>query len=169
MKNITTERLNIRKIIKEDALKAHQLFTDDDAMRFLALYPPFKNLDETNERIEEWMNDDEHFAIVDRNTNEFVGYVAVNSDSEEDREDTKELGFGIIASERNKGYAFEAIKAVLDELQKFNIKYVWACCFEGNDASKALIEKLGFDLMNIGTFEVENDREYKSFEFRKTI
>ncbi|MFA6647922.1 MAG: GNAT family N-acetyltransferase [Candidatus Izemoplasmatales bacterium] len=95
-----------------------------------------------------------------------LGYIAVNSDSEEEREDTSELGFAMLNEYRHNGYMYEAIQAVLKQLTEEGISFVWACSFEANDASYNLIKKSGFELVNIGKFEVDNDREYDSYEFR---
>lgn len=168
MKRIETERLIIRKIALEDAEAAHELFSDGDAMRWVGIYPPLTDISETRERITEWNSDEEEerFALLKRDTGEFLGYIAVNPDSEEEREDTRELGFAMRAKVRRQGYMKEALMAVLDELRREGIVYVWACCFKGNDASEKLISGLGFELMQEGTYEVKNDREYVSLEFR---
>ena len=102
MKKTETERLVIRKFKTGDAPAAHILFTDDDAMRWLAMYPPLTSLEETEARISEWIHDEEHFAIEKKETGEFIGYIAINPDSEEDREDTRELGFGTVKNERRR-------------------------------------------------------------------
>jgi len=166
MRKIENERICIRKIEENDASALHELFCDEDAMRFVSLYPPFNKMEETIERTNEWSFDEEHYAILDKASNQLVGYIAINPDSEEDREDTRELGYAIIEKYRRNGYMFEAIQLVLDKLKSEKIKYVWACTFDGNIASYNLIKKLGFKLMGTGTYEVENDKEYTSYEFR---
>jgi len=166
---IITENLIIRDISVDDAKEAFELFKDENAMRFLSLYPPLNNMVEVYERLNEWINEGTHYSIVSKENNTFIGYVAINPDSEEDREDTKELGFGLIEKYRHKGFMYEALSSILDYLKQEKIKYVWACCLKGNDDSRRLVEKLNFKLKNIGTYEVENDREYTSYEYRKVI
>lgn len=168
MKSLETERLIIRKLDVCDAVMSHELFSDDDAMRLVGIYPPLRTMEETLERLTEWRTTEngERFALVMKDTDEFLGYVAVNPDSEEDREDTRELGFAMRAEARRRGFMKEALQAVLAELKREGIAYVWACCFKGNDASEKLIRSLGFDFIQEGTYEVENDREYGSLEFR---
>ena len=63
----------------------------------------------------------------------------------------------------------EAINAVLGELEKNNIMYVWACCFKENTNSEKLIRSIGFEFQQEGIFDSPNDRRYESLEFRKTI
>ena len=167
--NIETERLLLRYFVKNDAKEAHELFSDEEAMRMDGMYPPFTRLEETEARIDSWVNSKKHFAIVLKQTGELLGYIAINPDSEEGREDTRELGFALISKYRGKGYMREAISAVLKELAKRNIVYVWACCFKENVSSEKLIRSIGFEFQQEGTFNSPNDREYESLEFRMKL
>lgn len=167
--NIETERLLLRYFVKNDAKEAHELFSDEEAMRMDGMYPPFTRLEETEARIDSWVNSKKHFAIVLRQTGELLGYIVINPDSEEGREDTRELGFALISKYRGKGYMREAISAVLKELAKRNIVYVWACCFKENVSSEKLIRSIGFEFQQEGTFNSPNDREYESLEFRMKL
>jgi len=169
MRRLETERLYIRKFEVKDAEACHELFADEDAMRWVAMFPPLLSIEETNDRIREWMQDDKHYAILKKDTGEFIGYIAVNPDSEENRKDTRELGFAMLKEHRRHGYMAEVVSTVLDELRNEGITYVWACCFEGNEASKKLIEKIGFEFQQEGCFEAKNDRKYKSYEFKLTL
>lgn len=77
---------------------------------------------------------------------------------EENREDTRELGFTPISMYRRKGYIKEAINAVLNELSKSKVRYVWASCFKENSFSEKLIRSIGFEFQQEGIFKVPNDR-----------
>ena len=167
--NIETERLLLRYFVKNDAKEAHELFCDEETMRMDGMYPPFTRLEETEARIDSWVNSKKHFAIVLKQTGELLGYIAINPDSEEGREDTRELGFALISKYRGKGYMKEAIGVVLKELAKHNIVYVWACCFKENVASERLIRSIGFEFQQEGVFNSPNDKEYESLEFRMTL
>ncbi|MDD5935317.1 MAG: GNAT family N-acetyltransferase [Clostridiales bacterium] len=164
-----TERLLLRHFIKNDAKEAHELFSDEEAMRMDGMYPLFTHFEETKERIDHWVNSEKHLAIVLKETGELLGYVVINPDSEEGREDTRELGFALISKYRGNGYMKEAINAVLKELSKRNIVYVWACCFKENIPSERLIRSIGFEFQQEGTFNSPNDREYESLEFRMKL
>jgi ribosomal-protein-alanine N-acetyltransferase len=169
MKILETERLILRNFELEDIQGAHKLFTDDDAMRYVGMYPAFTTIEETKNRVEQWRQNDERIAIAIKATGEFVGYISVNPDSEEGREDTREFGFAISAEYRRKGYMREAVNAILEQLRDEGIIYVWACCFKGNSSSEALIRSLGFEFQQEGTFHSQNDRTYESLEFRLTL
>ena len=151
MEEITTKRLVLRKICVEDALSMHELFSDEEAMRNVGMYPAFTEIEETKERIERWKENNQRLAIMVKETKNVVGYIAINPDSDENRQDTRELGFAIISKYRGNGYIKETINAVLEQLKKDSIKYVWACCFKGNIASECLIRKMGFKFQQFGT------------------
>ena len=143
---VATDRLIIRPFIESDLEGSHRLFILEDAMK--------------------WMVDGLHHAIA-LPDGKFIGYITVDPDSEEDREDTKELGFALLPEYRGNGYMKEAVSAVLGKLKQEGIHYVWACCFEGNANSENLIKNCGFTLINKGIFYVESeDHEYSSMEYR---
>ncbi|MDY0138613.1 MAG: GNAT family N-acetyltransferase [Candidatus Izemoplasmatales bacterium] len=66
MKRLETERLIIRKFEEKDVTSLHELFCDDESMRWVALYPAFIAMEETKERMKEWIEDDEHYALVEK-------------------------------------------------------------------------------------------------------
>lgn len=94
---IETKRLLLRYFSKNDAKEAHGLFCDEEAMRMVGMYPPFSRFEETEERINKWVNAKRHLAIVHKETGSLIGYIVINLDSEECREDTRELGFALIS------------------------------------------------------------------------
>lgn len=163
---VETKRLLLRQFVKSDIAEAHLLFCDEEAMRMVGMYPPLTRLEETEDRINEWMRMERYLAIVLKDTGKLIGYLAVNPDSEEGREDTRELGFALISNYRGQGYMKEAVYALLSELKRKGIMYVWACCFKENAASEKLIRSAGFEFQKEGTFQTPNDREYESLEFR---
>lgn len=166
---IETKRLLLRYFANSDAKEAHKLFCDKEAMRMVGMYPPFTRFEETEERVSNWASAKKPLAIVLRETGALIGYIAVNPDSEEGREDTRELGFALISEYRGHGYMKEAVNAVLNELSKENIAYVWACCFKENADSQRLIRSLGFEFQQEGYFDSSNDRRYESLEFRMKL
>lgn len=163
---VTTDRLIIRPFIESDLEDSHRLFTLNDAMKFLGLAPAFTDISQSKNRLTKWMVDGLHHAIA-LPDGKFIGYITIDPDSDENREDTRELGFALLPEYRGNGYMKEAVGAVLSHLKQENIQYVWACCFEGNDNSENLIKNCGFTLINNGTFYVESeDYEYNSMEYR---
>lgn len=163
---VTTNRLIIRPFMDKDLNESHRLFMLNDAMKFLGLAPAFTDIAQSKARLDEWMGDGLHHAITLKDGS-FIGYITIDPDSDEDREDTKELGFALLPEYRGNGYMKEAVLAAIDQLKQDNIRYVWACCFEGNQNSENLIKSCGFTLINNGTFYVSSeDCEYNSMEYR---
>lgn len=168
IKNIETERLILRCFLPEDALQIHPLFCDDEAMRLVGMYPAFTKLKQTQERIGRWAGNPRRLAIVLKNSNKVIGYVAVDS-RDEKCEDTKELGFAINEKCRRKGYIREAVTAIQETLKMGGVKYLWACCFEENAASENFIRSMDFKFQKRGTYAAINDRTYVSLEFMKEL
>lgn len=106
------------------------------------------------------------FAIESKEDGKVIGHISINDDSENGREDTKELGFVLNRNYQNKGIMTEVVYKILDYLFLNNIEYVYACCFQNNIPSKKLIEKCGFTLEQEGVFYSESLNEtFKSFEY----
>lgn len=69
-----------------------------------------------------------------------------------------EIGYGVIEGERRKGFAFEALSALLGwALQKTEVKTVTANCLIGNSASHNLLLKLDM-------IETKRDDQLINFE-----
>lgn len=100
------------------------------------------------------------FAIENKQNGKVIGHIAVNSDSENGREDTKELGFVLNRNYQNQGIMTEVIYQVLDYLFSKEIEYVYACCFKNNKSSKRLIEKCGFVFEQEGSFYSESLKNF---------
>lgn len=120
---VATDRLIIRPFIESDLEGSHRLFILEDAMKFLGLAPALTDISQSKDRLNKWMVDGLHHAIA-LPDGKFIGYITVDPDSEEDREDTKELGFALLPEYRGNGYMKEAVSAVLGKLkQKVFIMY----------------------------------------------
>ena len=113
-----TERLLLRRFTQNDVIAAHELFSDEEAMRLDGMYTPLTKTKATEDRINSWIHSEKHLAIELKETGELLGYIAIHPDSEEGREDTRELGFALISRYRGKGYMKEAISVLLRELVK---------------------------------------------------
>lgn len=166
MKRIESERLVLRKFSADDVTEIHELFCMDETMRLVGMYPAFTDISETKRRVERWENAGRHLAITLKESGDLLGYIVISPDSEENRDDTRELGFAILPKYRRKGYMKEAIRAVLCDLERDGVRYVWTCCFKENIASENLIRSVGFEFQREGKYESDNDRVYESLEFR---
>ncbi len=170
--NIDTKRLHIRPFTMNDANDMHALFTLIEVMQPLGMAPAHTSMDETKERLNRWISSGIHHAIAlrerkdDVESERAIGYIVIKPDSEDKREDTRELGFALHPGWQHRGYMTETVDAVLAYLQKQGIRYVWACCFEQNLSSKSLIERCGFSFQQKGSFFAEGEGiTYPSLEY----
>ena len=161
-----TKRLILRPVSPCDAPALHAFFTLPEEMRLLGLAPAHTRMAESETLTARWAADGQHHALLLRDSGTLIGYIAIQPDSEENRPDTREVGFGLLPEWQHHGYMAEAVAAVLDVLQQQGIRYVWACCLRENTASERLIRRCGFQLMKEGVFFSPGEKkEYASLEF----
>lgn len=72
------------------------------------------------------------------------------------KDDAIEIGYVIIPAHQGKGFATEAVKACIEELFRMGFAHIRAGFFEGNTASRRVMEKCGMHRI-----ELEEDIEYK--------
>lgn len=78
------------------------------------------------------------------NDEKYVGRIALRHKLNEHLEKYDgHIGYDIIPSERNKGYASKALELCLNEAKKLGITNILISCNEDNLASKKVIEKNG--------------------------
>ena len=146
---LTTARLYIRPFTTDDVPQAHSLFSCAQVMQPVGLAPALTTPAQTLERLALWQGDRRHHAVTLR-SGPLIGYLVVNPDYETFRRDTLELGFALHPQAQHCGYMSEAVTAVLDALYPGHCRYVRACCFRGNRASSALMERCGFSFQRTG-------------------
>ena len=78
-------------------------------------------------------------------------------------EDGIEIGYVIHPDEQGHGYATEAVRAVLEELRGMGFRRVTAGYFEGNEASRRVMEKCGMQPI------VETDEEEYRGEIHRCL
>ncbi len=168
--NIETERLLIRPFTMEDVPDMHELFVLSEVMQPVGMAPAFTKMEESSDRISKWILFGLHHAIVLKENSKVIGYIVIKSDSEEAREDTRELGFALNPEYQHQAYMTETVKAVITNLQATGIHNVWACCFKENLSSKRLIEGCGFAFQNSGEYFAETEQHtYQSFEYKMEL
>ncbi len=167
---LETRRLLIRPFTVADAEDAHAFFTLEEVMQPVGMAPVHTDMEQTMARLSRWAQHGMHHALALRETGVVIGYVVVKPDSEEDREDTRELGFALHPDYQHKGYMDEAVLAILDELRRAGIRFVWACCFKDNLPSKRFIQRAGFTFQQEGAYTAEGEgKTYPSLEYRMEL
>lgn len=164
--NIATERFLLRAFIEQDISDAFEYCSQNDVGE-MAGWPAHKSIEQTAQIISKWSLERKKLAIVWLENDKVIGHISIDEDSEEGREDTRELGCALHRDYHRRGIMSEAIKAVLKDLFSHEISYVWACCIQENTASKRMIEKCGFVFQQEGTYYSEGlHKECSSYEYR---
>lgn len=164
--NFFTERLEIRPFTKEDADAVYAFCSLPEVMDLSGMGAAHTSLEQTQRELGRWMRTGCKHAMVLRETGQVIGEISVKPDSEEQREDTRELGCALHPAYQHKGYMTEAVQGALGWLQKAGIRYVWACCFVENAPSRALIERCGFAFRRQGSYTVKTIGErHQSLEY----
>ena len=91
-----TKRLLLRPVVPDDAAALHAFFCLPEEMRLLGLAPAHTTLAQSEALVARWAVDVQHHALLLRDSGTLIGYMAIQPDSEENRPDTRELGFGLL-------------------------------------------------------------------------
>lgn len=163
--SLETCRTILRRFEKKD-LEDLNDYCSQDGIGEMAGWKHHGNLLSSKEVLHKNIQNENIFAIENKENRKVIGHIAVNCDSENGREDTKELGFVLNRNYHNQGIMTEVIYKILDYLFSNDIEYVYACCFQNNKPSKRLIEKCGFTFEQEGSFHSESlNKTFKSFEY----
>jgi CubicO group peptidase (beta-lactamase class C family) len=145
---ITTERLTIRRFRPEDAATFAAYRSDPEVARYQGWETPFTEeqarrfIDGLGGAHPDTPGDWFQFAIVERETATHVGDLAASVDAED--RTLARVGFTIAPASQRRGYAGEALTALLDYLVLDRGKRrVVADCDARNAASAALLERVG--------------------------
>jgi RimJ/RimL family protein N-acetyltransferase len=149
--HLETERLHIKPLKASDAVAAFPKLQDDDLYRWISLIKPrsVNSLAEDWRRIESRTSPDHKeiwlaWFVSSKFDNSTLGSIDVSID-----EDGVAVNFGyyFFVSEWGKGYGTEATSAVIQHLQKQQVKKFIATVTVGNTASVAVLKKLGFEFV----------------------
>lgn len=143
---LETKRLIIRRVRKEDA---DAIFLDASDAYSCAMDSGEEPYTEMNEAfwnfVDELIQRETQYSIVLKETKEVVGGVRLMDDDSRQVE-AMEVGYGIYPGYRRKGYAYEAVSALLSLVQKeLHLDLVLAGAIKENEPSMALLQKLGFE------------------------
>ena len=139
----TTARLVLRKPRASDAAAFFDMFSDAETCRMDGGYPPYTAMDEAFFRDFDGVltTADDRLFIVEAGTGRMVGLLHVMPGS---APGDAEIGFVIHRDARRRGYAREAVSALLAQLRADGTSRAVATCYAVNDASAALLLGLGF-------------------------
>ena len=166
---ITTERLVIRPVEKDDCEAIHRYAGDPsiDMMMFL----PNETFEETQKFVEfavsEWAKEEpEDMEFVVLLNGEIIGGVNLETEIA----GIYEIGWIFREDMRGKGYATEAAKALMDyAFNVLNAEKVQAHCDSRNQASEKVMKKLGMTLVDDTAIRYYSKRDVFSGEYLYAI
>ena len=159
---LQTPRLLLRRHVPEDAGLLYRSFGTDAAMYRYSGWNPYASLEQARETVQRFLDsyvDPRFYSWAIEREGRMIGTIgAYDYDQEENQ---IEVGFSIERASWGKGYAAEALEAVLEYLTvQEDIVRVTAWCASDNIASKRTLEKAGmrFSGVDMGGLEVDGQR-----------
>lgn len=132
--------MEIRLFEKNDLNSYLSICMDEDNYRFLFAFPP-QSVFEAKDRFKNYILDGNKYAIIVNDT--IVGYLNVTPYPYHKK---ASLGYFIGAKYQNMGYASKGLKLLVNLLIDKGYEKLEATCYEGNLASRRVLEKNGFIL-----------------------
>lgn len=174
-----TERFILREILPEDADGMFELDSDPDVHRYLGNNPIVskkQSIDTIHFIRQQYIdNGVGRWAIIDKKTNEFVGWTGLKfvTDLTNNHQNYYDLGYRLRKKYWGQGIAAETAIASLDyAFETLKLDEVFAAASCENEASNRILRKVGLNF--IGTFYYDNIKcnwykiEKQEYETRKS-
>jgi RimJ/RimL family protein N-acetyltransferase len=163
---LETERLIIRNFQSSDWQSLHELIVQYQASEFAPYDQQWPTSQEDIRKITEYFAGGDNFmAICLKNTQQLIGFVSLNPEKG-DVERQFNMGYVFNSDFHGQGYAIEACRAVLrrafDQLQACRVVTGTASI---NQASRRLLEQLGFKKVGEETASFKTTEDGKPIEF----
>ncbi len=139
---LETERLKLRPRTLDDAEALHAIYSDAELMTWWS-HAPHDTIEQTRERIAQMWDGWRSWSITLAGDDSAIGFVAAG---EKRQGKVTEIGYALARAHWGRGYAAEAVSAVIDQLFAEGNRRVFADTDPDNAASRALLERLGFKL-----------------------
>ncbi len=141
---IETDRLILRRFVISDAVKVYNGWTSDENTSKYVSWDAHKNVDETMKVVSNWIkeyeSDSYNWVVEIKETKELIGNISVISVSK--KHHNCEVGYCYGSKYWNKGFATEALKAVINYmLNECEMHIVEAKHYSTNPASGRVMEK----------------------------
>jgi RimJ/RimL family protein N-acetyltransferase len=157
---IETERLVVRNFEVNDWAALHKMIVQYEASAYAAYDQQWPTSAEEIKGITEWFASGDNFlAVCLKDTNQFIGFVALNPEEGEDRREYN-IGYVFDSDYHGGGYATEACKAILNRaFGPLQASRVISGTAAVNRNSCRLLEKLGFRRISekMGSFKTGED------------
>ncbi|MGL4821304.1 MAG: GNAT family N-acetyltransferase [Bacilli bacterium] len=149
MKRLQTERLVLRAWTLDDAPALYD-YAKLPNVGPLAGWPPHKTVDESRKVVQQFIADDEVWAIVWKATDTVIGSVGLHHEERHLSDDElvgtyRTLGYVVHPDWWGRGVAGEAAHEILRfAFDEINVDEVYCCHYAHNTQSQRVIEKTGF-------------------------
>ena len=142
-----TERLILRPWEEADAAALYEYAKDPDVGP-IAGWPPHTSVENSREIIRNVLRVDETYAVCLREDNRAIGSIGImigQNSNLDIAEDEGEIGYWIGVPFWGQGLIPEAVKELIRHgFEDLKLKRIWCAYFEGNDKSRRVQEKCGF-------------------------
>lgn len=142
-----TERLVLNEIKSEHAEDLSVLLSDEAVAKYEYFYPT-QTLDQVHKFINHYAQERSEaeeitWGIFEKASNRLIGTCCLGDFCDDARR--AEIGYAVVQSKWGKGYAIEALQAVLAYgFNVLDLNRIEGTITPGNDASIRVLEKLGF-------------------------
>ena len=144
---LKTERLILRKWTDADADSLYE-YAKDPAVGPIAGWPPHKSKEESLDVIRNRFNGAECYAICEKGSDKAIGAIELKLKGYTDmtdRDDECELSYWLGKPFWGRGFMPEAARELLCRVfDNLGMTAVWCGYYDGNEKSKRVQEKLGF-------------------------
>ena len=143
---VETERLLIRELQNIDENDFFEMDSDPEVHKYID-NNPVKTIEEVRATIEIFKKYETIFAVVDKNTNECIGWSGLRFCSEtiNNKSNFYELGYRFKRKHWGKGFATESGKAIINfGFANMKIDKIIAVTNAKNENSKKVLHKLNF-------------------------
>lgn len=140
---LTTDRLIVRYMELSDLDRFDPLANSDFVLKYLCMYK--MNREESLDYIRQMMEKKRDYAIILKETNEFIGKIHLDNDPLRYGTSSVDLAYWIGEPYTRQGYMTEALRAVMAYLfTEKGYDMIAAQTLAPNIASQALLKGLGF-------------------------
>ncbi|MDL2213756.1 GNAT family N-acetyltransferase [Bacteroides sp. OttesenSCG-928-D19] len=145
MKTLVTERLILRPVTEKDTEAIFE-YSQGENVGINAGWKPHESIEETREIMKLVFLDQEFvFAMELKETGQLIGTIGIIPDPKRQNNKTRMLGYAIGENYWGKGYATEAVQAVLRfGFEELKLDLISAYCYPFNERSKNVLRKCGF-------------------------
>ncbi len=168
MKTLETKRLILRQFKLSDTNAVYD-YAKLDTVGPMAGWKPHKNKKESKAIINSFIEKDEVYAIVYKDTKKVIGSIGIHISTLGSLGEVYELGYVLHPKFHRLGIMSEAIDKVLEHFFiTLNHQTIYVGHFEENIPSQKLIEKVGFDLVEDILYQSKDYGEKKAKIYQLT-